>query len=874
MEPTTALLVNNKDFEWNAVQADYSSDRLLHHLFEQQAVKTPEAPALISEDRTLSYRQLDRESDALSCRLQAAGVRPSGLVALFSERSPEMVVGMLAILKVGAAYLPLDPSYPAQRIEVIVDDARPAVILLQDQLRAKLPAKLQTPVLSLEGKSSTMGCPIPAELSAESLAYVLYTSGSTGKPKGVMLPHRAVCAFLDCIQAAYPLCPEDRVLQRAAYTFDLSVPEFFWPLVTGAAMVLTRPGFEADPAYLVALINAQHVSTIYFVPSILALFLNHPRSRSCHSLKRVFSVGETLAANTVGRFFTALPDTELYNLYGPTEATVFVTAWKCRPADALLHNVPIGWPLPNTQIYIVDEHMMPAVTGATGELCIAGAQVGIGYLNRSEVTEKAFAPNPFGEGRFYKTGDLARFREDGAIEFHGRIDHQVKINGLKIELGEVDATLRKHPAVRDCVVVVREERLVAYVVATGLNPEDLRQHARQTLPTYMVPSLVVFLEKLPLTFNGKVDRRALPEPVIVVLNRSGRVSPRTATETQLVAIWEKVLSIEPIGVTDNFLSELAGTSMQAVKIFSQIDRILGKQLPLATLFEAPTIEKLAQKMSQEPRPENWRPLVAIQLGGTRPPFFGIHGADGNVLFYRRFSEFLGREQPFYALQSQGLDGNPITRTTVEAIAAYYLEEIRNFQPHGPYLLGGYSFGGLVSYEIARELRAIGEEVALLALFDTSNPANPPRARSWLEIARYRVPRFLSRGTTPERVFEYFAQRIRGKLGARLLRWNERFHAVTTREQKDQLLDLHIRMAHVRASLDYKPRPYPGKITLFRTLNQPIDYEADPDLGWSTVAQGGVEVHDVPDHHTSIFWDDKNLPYLARRVAECIRSCTR
>jgi amino acid adenylation domain-containing protein len=870
MKSSAAISPPANDLEWNAAQAD-SDTLLVHQLFEQQVSKTPEATAVIHEGRSLNYRKLNQLSDALSCRLQAAGVGPGALVAILSERSPEMVIGMLAILKVGGAYLPLDPAHPTQRLQSILDDARPAVLLFQDQFRTKLPSELQVPIVGLEEECPAMGRPIPAELSPESLAYVLYTSGSTGKPKGVMIPHRAVLHFLRCIQQAHSLCPEDRFMQRSRCTFDPSIRELFWPLITGAAVVLAQPGLEADPGYLIELINAQHISAINFVPSCLALFLEHPKADSCRSLKRVFCGGEALPADLVARFFATLEGAELHNVYGPTETTVFVTTWRCRQGDELRANIPIGLPLPGVQLYILNNQMVPVATGDIGELYIGGEQVGTGYLNRLDLTEKAFVPNPFGEGCLYKTGDLGRYLENGAIEFHGRIDYQVKINGLRIELGEIEATLRKHPAVRDCVVVVRDERLIAYVVATGISSDDLGQHARQTLPHYMVPSVVVFLEKLPLTSNGKIDRKALPKPLIQLAHQNGPVAPRTTIETQLVAIWEKVLNTHPIGVTDNFFTELEGTSLRALRIFNQIGQILARRLPVATLFEAPTIEKLAQKISQEqPSEGDWKPLVAIQLQGTNPPFFGIHGADGNVLFYRQFSEFLGREQPFYALQAQGLDGSPITRTSVEAIAAYYLKEIRSVQPHGPYLLGGYSFGGLVSYEIARELRVAGEQVALLALFDTSNPANPPRARSWISLARYRIPRLLSKGITKEHVFEYLAGRFRGKLGAKLLHWNERVHVAGKENDPAKFSDLQIRMVHARASLAYKPRPYPGKITLFRTLDQGVDFEAQPDLGWSSLALGGIAIHDVLGNHSTLFWD-AGVQALARKLADSIRS---
>jgi amino acid adenylation domain-containing protein len=406
---------------------------------------------------------------------------------------------------------------------------------------------------------------------------------------------------------------------------------------------------------------------------------------------------------------------------------------------------------------------------------------------------------------------------------------------------------------------------------------QLRSYLLGKLPDYMVPPAFVFLDKLPLTSNGKLDRRALPEPVAI---QRGKVSvpPRDALETRLVEIWENVLRIQPIGVTDDFF-ELGGNSLLAVRLFSEIRKMLGKRLALATLFQTPTIEKVAQKMWKENRPEDWGPLVSIQLQGKRPPFFGIHGVDGNVLFYRKFTQLLGKEQPFYGLQAQGLDGKPIARTSVEAMAAYYLKEIRNVQPHGPYLLGGYSFGGVAAYEIARHLRAAGEEVALLALFDTHNPAQLARGRSWTQIVRYAIRRAVQEpgGITVSRILQFLALHIRGRLGDNLLKWNESFHRlalrwVSTRGQTGaaEFLNLYLQMVHQRAFLAYRPLPYGGKVTLFRTLDQRVGYEDEPDLGWGVVAQGGAEVHYVPGVHWTIF-SDKNAPILARKVEECIQS---
>ena len=394
------------------------------------------------------------------------------------------------------------------------------------------------------------------------------------------------------------------------------------------------------------------------------------------------------------------------------------------------------------------------------------------------------------------------------------------------------------------------------------------------LPNYMVPATFVFLEALPLTANGKLDRHALPEPADLHIEK-GALPPRDALETQLAAIWEKVLNMQPIGITDDFF-QLGGHSLLAVRLITEIERTFGKRLPLSTLLEMSTVEKLAYKVRHETAPVNWGPLIAIQLQGNGPPFFGVHGSNGNVLFFRRFSQLLGKKRPFYGVQGQGLDGKPMTRTSVEEIAAYYLEKIREVQSHGPYLLGGFSFGGVAAYEIARRLAAMGEEIALLMLFDTDNPAEPPRVRSWTRIIRGIVGRVLSRGTTPSRVLQFLAQHIRGKMGDDLLRWNDRLHALGigrtatgTRKSAAERLDLHVQMVHQRAFFAYKPLPYRGKITLIRAIDQPSGYDIDPDLGWNTVAQGGVEVHYVPGTHATIF-SDENVPILARKVQECIR----
>jgi amino acid adenylation domain-containing protein len=756
-------------------------------------------------------------------------------------------------------------------------DARPRVLLGQSGVRLQLPQN-EVKVVFLNDDFAAESDANPVNLTnPENLAYVIYTSGSTGRPKGVMCTHRCICNWLLWSQEAYQLTSDDRIVHKTPFTFDVSLAEIFWSLVAGSQLIVARPGLHGDSRYLVKTICENSVTAMHFVPSMLSAFLEDKDAVHCSCLRLVICAGEALPAELQERFFAVLPDTELHNNYGPTEAGV-VTYWQCqRGRDERI--VPIGWPIANTQIYILDRAMQPVPTGVAGELYIGGVQLARGYLARPEVTAKAFLSNPFGESRLYKTGDLARYREDGAIEYLGRIDQQVKLRGQRIELGEIEAVFKKHEAVGDCVVVMRQEggeahkRLVAYVVAKNLSLQDLRRHAQQMLPDYMVPSAVVFLRELPLTASGKLDRRALPDPA--PQGEVVSVPPRDALETQLVAIWEKALRLQPIGITDNFF-QIGGNSLLAVGVFAEIERTLGKRLPLSALLEAPTIETLAPKARQATLPEDWGPVVTIQMQGTRPPFFVIHGRDGNVLLFRKFSQLLGQEQPFYGLQAQGLDGSPIERISVEAIAAYYLQEMRKIQPHGPYLLGGYSFGGLAAYEIARHLRAAGEEVALLMLFETDNPDQATRVRSWTQVVRQAV----RRGITANRILEFLAGRARGKLGNRLTKWNETLHRLTSdraakrgENPATELVDLHVQMVHQRAFFAYRPQPYPGKIALFRTFDQDSAYEVAEDLGWGALAQGGVEIHYVPGTHLTIF-SEEHVSILAKKVEECIQSALR
>ncbi len=588
--------------EWNDTARDYGPEVRLHRLIEEQAALTPNSVALEFEGQTLSYVELNHRANQLARLLRQKGVGPEVLVGVFAERSFEMVLALLAILKSGGAYVPLDPSYPAERLAHMLEDARTHLVLAQPHLASQLPPQAKE-VHLLDASWAAYAHEAVEDLedlgTPRNLAYVIFTSGSTGRPKGAMNEHRGIRNRLLWMQEEYGLTGDDRILQKTQFSFDVSVWEFFWPLMTGARLVIARPEGHRDSAYLVKVIRESGITTLHFVPSMLRVFLEEEGLEACGSLKRVLCSGEALPHELQERFFARLPNVELHNLYGPTEAAVDVTYWACRRGDERL-TVPIGRPVANTQMYVLDARMRPAPLGVAGELFIGGVQVGRGYVGRDDLTVERFVPDPFSRtpgARLYKTGDLARHLPDGAIEYLGRLDYQVKIRGQRIELGEIEATLDKHPGVGQSVVLAREDtpgdqRLVAYVVARQAAPsaEELKEHLSRELPAYMVPSAFVFLEALPLTSSGKADRKLLPAP-----ERSGAratyVEPRTATEEILAAIWAELLKLDRVGRDDDFF-ELGGHSLLAVSVIERMRRV-GLNADVRTLFITPTVAALA-----------------------------------------------------------------------------------------------------------------------------------------------------------------------------------------------------------------------------------------------------------------------------------------
>ncbi len=593
--------------EWNQTKVDYPQDVCLHQLFEAQVERTPDAVAVESDGGRLSYRELNEQADQLAIYLRGIGVRPDTLVGVCMERSLELVVALYAVLKAGGAYVPIDPEYPEERIAFMLRDAGVQVLLTQRRLAGSLPT-YGGEVICLDGDWQPIAQGEPPKpvrrTRPDNLAYMIYTSGSTGQPKGAMNTHRGICNRLLWMQDQYGLTEADKVLQKTPFSFDVSVWEFFWPLLVGARLVVAKPGGHRDPAYLVKLIREQGITVLHFVPSMLRMFLERPGVERCKSLRHVICSGEALPYDLQEQLFRLLPS-QLHNLYGPTEAAVDVAHWTCRRDDER-KIVPIGRPVANTQVYILDRYLQPVPMGVPGELHIGGVQVGRGYHKRPDLTAEKFIPDPFNgdpEARLYKTGDLCRWLPDGALEYLGRMDFQVKIRGFRIELGEIENVLCSHSGVREAVVVVHEEgerQLVAYVVAAGesaCTSAELRDYLKQRLPDYMIPAAFVTLPALPLNPNGKVDRKALPSlGQFQVDSHETWLPPYSTAERQIARVWEDVLGVSGVGRDSNFF-DLGGNSLSIIQVFSELEQVFDKELSVVEMFRHPTIRLLAEYLT-------------------------------------------------------------------------------------------------------------------------------------------------------------------------------------------------------------------------------------------------------------------------------------
>ncbi len=855
--------------EWNDTARDYPRELCVHQLFEAQVARTPAKMAVAAANGELTFAQLNGRANQLAHHLRRLGVGPETMVGICVERSIEMVVGLLSILKAGGAYMPMDPFFPKDRLAFMLDDADVGVLLTQKHLLEALPThKAKTVCLDTGwnaiARESTEKPNV--RVTAGNLAYVIYTSGSTGKPKGVQIPHGAVVNFLNSMRRKPGLNGDDVLLAVTTLSFDIAGLELHLPLSVGAKVVVASQQTVMDGPELIRELEREKVTVLQATPATWRVLL--ASGWRGDSRLKILCGGEALPPDLADELLPRCA--ELWNMYGPTETTIWSTCCRVLSSGGGIH---IGRPIDNTAIYILDSNLQPVPVGITGELFIGGDGLARGYLNRPELTAEKFVADPFGRepgARLYRTGDLARYLPDGNIECLGRFDHQVKIRGFRIELGEIESILRRHPAVSETAVVARDDtpgdkRLVGYVVSkngTIAGVSDLRAHLLAALPDYMVPSAFVALEKLPLTPNGKVDRKALPAPDHhrPELQQSF-VAPRTTMEKLLASIWKAVLNVEEVGIHDNFF-DLGGHSLLAVRLFSRIQQALNKKFPLAILFEAPTIQLLAEALHTDKKGDPDSALVAIQTTGTKPPFFWAHGLgggdDGGGPFrYRKLALLLGPDQPSYGLRTPK---DPFSQ--IEEMAATFVRDLRKIQPEGPYYLGGYCMAGVVAYEMARQLRDQDQEVALLVLIDSG-------------VFNHSIG---LRSLTPKAMFRYGANFVfwawdilrneHVKLShpaKRLLYLLRRtvFRRLTPGKARvypeiGEVLDMtgypaearKFAEAHWQAFIRYTPKKFDGRVTLFapkaRSLLAP-----DPVIVWGTLAEEGVDPYVIPGNHATM-----------------------
>ncbi|MAE66968.1 MAG: hypothetical protein CMJ18_22135 [Phycisphaeraceae bacterium] len=878
----------------NDTVTHYPRDETIHALFETQARSTPGAIALVHDEDRITYGDLNDRADRLARTLTGWGVGPDVPVAICLDRSPELIVAMLGVLKAGGAYVPMEAAWPRQRLEFMLRDASAPIVLTTErhaEVLCGLGARVVRVDAAEEPDDRCRTASTPDRPGPEHLACVMYTSGSTGEPKGVMVPHRGVVRLVRGVDYV-PLEAGQVTLQMAPVTFDASTFEIWGPLLNGGCCVL----FPHDVPTVRNLADAVRdfgVTCLWLTASLFNTVVDHD-PLALETVEHVLTGGEALSPAHVRAALDHLPGTRLVNGYGPTESTTFATTFEI-PHDGQdgTTPVPIGRPIGNTTVRILDSKLRSVPIGIPGEICIGGDGLARGYLNRPELTAERFIEAPDTAERLYRTGDIGRFREDGLIEYHGRTDEQVKIRGHRIEPGEIETVLRHHPDVREAAVVVRDQPsgepgLFAFVVTTrkrAVDPDELQNHLARALPAFMIPTGITVMDRFPLTANGKLDRDALVPARHETRSKTATVElPRSVMEQQLAAAWSELLGVDAIGPEDNFF-ELGGHSLLAVRFVAWVQRTYGHELPLSLLFETPTIASLAEHIEYRPNIVS-SPLVSLQPEGRRPPFFCVHGIGGEVMFLRPIARRLSPDQPFYGIQARGLRADEAPDTDVATMARRYLDAIREITPSGPYYLGGYSSGGAITWEMARQLRDAGEDVAYLAFFDAPAPGTPHR-RLTHPVRLARIAANLPRWIRHELLTTDFLTtlvRARGRMrhwldGMKVSRDDPHadkvlpdiravFGVTDLPEQRRRFLETHF-----RAVRSYEPIPTNGSVTVFRSHIRSITCPGEPDMGWSALARGGVDVRSVPGSHNQMFqerWAHHLADALAASLVEAQR----
>lgn len=845
--------------------------RSLPELIHEKASLYPDKVALRFRDYVITYHKLNNSVNQFTRLLADYGIKQGCIVGLAVDRSPEMVIVLLAIIKSGATYVPLDPEYPQARIEFMLEDTKAGFLITEEKYgnRFRYEGKmiLMQDLLRQVQQYPTSSPEI--DIDMDNLVYVLFTSGSTGKPKGAQITQRGLVNFLVEMQYEPGLDENDRVLALTTISFDISGLELYLPLITGAEIILTDAQTSKDTRLLMEIVRKEEVTVMQATPATWRMMLESWEERLPI---KVLIGGEALSKRLAERLLEKCDS--LWNMYGPTETTVWATYKRIYADDEI---ITVGRPICNMQVYILDTYLRQVPDGTVGEIFMGGVGVGKGYLNRPQLTAELFMDDPFSDipgARMYKTGDLGRIINGGEIQCLGRIDHQVKIRGYRIELGEIEHTLGTQKGIKDVVVLPKDERLVAYVVLEkDQHPRfaQWQQALRTTLPEYMIPSNFVTLPAFPLSPNGKVDRNAL-EAMRQEMEKANRVyiAPRTEQETLLADIWSELLEVDQVGIRDDFF-ELGGTSVVAMQIMARLERETGKRLPLAGLFTANTVEKLARQLELDDLSISWDLLVPVKPTGNKPPIFIVNGLDMNVLLFNNIARNVDPDQPVYGFQSKGLNGVDEPFETLEDMAAEYIAALLEKGFTDNYALAGYSYGGIVAFEMARQLQAMGKQVKMLAMFDTY-----AYNRGHFETGLPRYIRKIKR-QFPKLLF------VTGSLMRQpmeTLRYQQAFFqrkynefAVYMGLQNPQTIDSaedKINEKYEAAYRKYHMQPSNAcVIDLFR-VDTRLYFLDDPIyLGWKPYALKGLVVHNVRGNHKTFLMPphDKDFAILLQQLLD-------
>jgi len=879
--------------DWNDTRTEFPRSACVHELFEEQARSTPETMALEFGSSHLSYGALNKRANQVAHHLLKIGVKPGMPIAICAERSLEMIVGLLAILKAGAAYAPLDPILPKQRISELLEDLKPPVVLVSHKrLLEFLPKSPPLSRICLDRdwkaiRRQPTNDP-HVQPGADGLAYISFTSGSTGRPKGVCVRHRGIVRLVKNTNYL-DFAPTDIFFQLAPIAFDASTFEIWGALLNGARLAVFPPHLPTL-SELAEAIQRHGVTTAWFTSGLFNQIVDE-KPECLKGLRQVITGGDVLSPPHVEKALRFISSGVLLNGYGPTENTTFTTCYRIPASFAASGSVPIGRPISNTTCYVLDEHLQLVPLGVPGELCTGGDGLAAGYLNATELTEEKFIANPFRPGkRLYRTGDLVRFLADGNIQFLGRMTDQVKVRGFRVEPSEIESVLLEHAAVEQCTVIARPDasgtkQLVAYFVPgdeTAPSAQVLQTFLRERLPEYMVPAFTVPLRELPLSANGKVDRTALAARDIQARITTETAGPRNDTERRLQELWEEVLDVRPIGIHDKFFA-LGGHSLLAVRLLALVEKRFGTKLKISVLFQNPTIAELAVVLCSNRQPGTGSSIVAIQPDGFRPPLWLVHGAGGGMFWgYNNLARHLGPEQPVFAFKSRGLDGQE-EFDNVPALADAYLADLRDFQPRGPYCLGGYCFGGIVAYEMARRLRDAGEDIPFLGLINSTAPNSSYSRFRWTPISALKFVKnvflrsFYTWRAHPEKVPGFLWWKARS-LAKRFGGMAPVVHTAPSCESlsPEDWIDLsqyseaerRVWQKHLQALRQYQPQPYAGQVTLFRSPVHLLRCSFDSRYGWEDLALGGVNQRVIPGAHETIM-EEPGVKVLACAMKDCL-----